>query len=148
MPRFFIVLAILLTFTSDINIASASDFFTGNVIGYTEIQDRFDDIRLKSFVFRSDTLNAKLMSSRQLVSRAKRDTLVRLQDGSISKYTADDIASNLEYLTFSLNNYFANMKSFERTSRKDFRMIANQNLKDADMIYNQLKVITWNASRQ
>ncbi|MFZ4461031.1 MAG: hypothetical protein ACOYN2_00315 [Patescibacteria group bacterium] len=148
MTRFFIVLAILFSFISSANIVSASDFFTNNIVGYTAIEDRFDDIRLKSFIFRSDVLNTKLMDARLFVSKAKRDTLVRLQDGSVSKYTAEDIASNLEYLTYSLNNYFANMKSFERTGRKDFRTIANQNLKDADMIYTQLKAITWNASRQ
>jgi hypothetical protein len=145
----FSVVALILSTNA---VSAGTDFFSNNVIGSDVMSDstvdRIENVRINGYVYRSDALNTKLMETRYFFSKVKRDAISKLQDGSISRYAAEDIANSLEYVAHSMNAYFANMKSYERTGRNDYKKLALQNLKDANMHYDQLKAATWRSVRQ
>ncbi len=148
MTRFLLALvAIISVFANLAPVSAQTDFFEGNIIGNEAFTTRMDAIKMNSYIFRSGALNDKLAQTRYFLSKTKRNTLANLADGTITKYTADDVAGSLEYLTHSMNTYFANMKAYERTSRKIYKTLATQNLGDASAVYNELKAITWNSLR-
>ena len=146
MSRFFALFICLVTLCASTESSFAqTDFFRANIVGSTALETRFDAIAIGNYHFASNALNTKLTQTRFFVYKTKQETLSRLTDGTISTYTAEDIATSLEYLTHSMNTYFTNMWAFECTSKAIYQKLATQNLDDAAMFYDQLKAITQNS---
>lgn len=112
------------------------------------MENRFVRIKITATAPKNAETNAKLTQTRQFVSQVKKEALKRYADGRITRYEAEDIAHELEYLTYSMNEYFRNMGSYERTRNRDYLGLADQNLSDAASSYNRLSGITWGTVRK
>ena len=66
---------------------------------------------------------------------------------TISNYEFDDMKHELSYLSFSMNEYFLNIRAYERSKNREFQALARQNLKDANQSYARLKAVTLKSAR-
>ncbi len=128
----------------------AGDFFQDQVLNLTSkemTREVLQDIRINDVILKSNTEKLRLSQTKFFLAQTKKQIVNRYADGSISSYEFEDMKNELSYLTFSMNQYFANFRAFERSKNRDFQKSAFQNLKDANRNYARLKVVTRQASR-
>jgi hypothetical protein len=84
----------------------------------------------------------------QFLFQVKKEASKRYASGVMSTYELRDFTGEIEYLTHSMNEYFCNQSTFERTNNRDYLRLARQNLNDANMTYARLSAITHANSRK
>lgn len=133
------ILAILaLVSTSSVH----ADFFLDRVVDNSPEKARMENIGLGTYSFANAETANSYRDSLYLLSRVKNEAFQRYSDGRISSYRFADTMNELETLAYSLNNYYANLASFERSKRSTYRSLAMANLVDARSSYARLKAIT------
>ncbi len=148
LSRIFLSIFLLFTFSNTTTHAATKPFFLKEVVKDSAIEDRFSQIKISGGKFKNEETNARLSESRIFVGQVKREALKRYKDGKLSRYEIDDIARELEYLTYSMNQYFENMKSYERNRKSLYLDLANTNLVNAASSYDRLSGITWGTVRK
>ena len=66
----------------------------------------------------------------------------------MNSYEIADFRQELGYLTHTMNEYFKNIETSERTNNRSIRALARQNLRDADQSYGRLSAITQKSTRK
>jgi len=130
--------------------AFAGDFFQDQVIrtaSKSETREVLRDIQIKNVALSDSAAKLRLAQAQFFLNQTKNEVVSRYAQGEISQYEFDDIRNELTYLTHSMNQYFANVRAYERSRNRDFQSMAAQNLKDADQSYSRLKNTTLKAVR-
>lgn len=130
--------------------AFAGDFFQDQVTqptSKTATRELLRDIQVRHVALRGSTEKLRLAQTQFFVAQTKNEIVNRYSRGELSRYELEDIRNELTYLTHSMNQYFANVRAFERSNNRTFQNLATENLKDADQAYLRLKNTTLKASR-
>lgn len=122
--------------------SASADFFLDRVVDDSPEKARIESIGIGSYSFRNAANANSYRDSLFFLSRVKSEAFQRYRDGRISSYRFSDTANELENLAFSLDNYFANLSSFERTGNKFYKNLAIADLSDARASYVRIKAIT------
>ena len=125
-----------------------ASFFEKNIVGTEIAQDRIEQIKIENFTFQNTITATKYAQTKFFIARTKAEILDRYEDGRVNDYELADIANNLEYVTHSMNEYFKNMKAFERSKNRTYRTLALQNLRDANSRHGDLRAVTQKSTRQ
>lgn len=119
-----------------------ADFFLERTVDNAPEKARIERISIGDYAF-SDRKNAATYGdSLFFLSKAKNETYRRYEDGRISYYRFSDAVNELEYLAYHLDNYFANLSSFERTGSRFYKELAMRDLETSRTSYDRLKAVT------
>lgn len=140
MKRFIAGILAILAFVSTSPVHA--DFFLDRIVRNSPEKARMEDLSIKKYSFKNAANAASYRDSLYFVSKVKNETIRRYEDGRISSYRFSDTTNELENLTYSLNQYFANLSDFERTGNHFYRELAMRNLSNAQTTYVRLKAIT------
>lgn len=133
------ILAILaLVSTSSAN----ADFFLERISKNTSEKSRIDRISIGAYSFKNAANANSYRDSLYFLSKVKTEAFRRFEDGRISSYRFDDTVNELETLAYSLDNYFANLSSYEKTGSAFYKNLAMADLSDAQTSYARLKSVT------
>lgn len=128
----------------------ASDFFENQVLqiaGKEATREVLKDIQINNVTLKSNAEKLRLAQTKFFLAQTKKEITNRYAEGTISNYEFDDMRQELSYLSFSMNQYFLNIRSYERSKNQDFQVLARQNLKDANQSYARLKAVTLKSAR-
>ncbi|MDD2744922.1 MAG: hypothetical protein PHU93_00100 [Candidatus Gracilibacteria bacterium] len=128
----------------------ASDFFENQVLqiaGKEATREVLKDIQISNVVLKSSAEKLRLAQTKFFLAQTKKEITNRYAEGTISNYEFDDMKHELSYLSFSMNQYFLNIRAYERSKNRDFQALARQNLKDANQSYARLKAVTLKSAR-
>lgn len=149
MKKYLSILAISLGLLSVSETAlAAGPFFLDRIVQNQSIEDRFAKIRITASALKNPDTNGKLTQTRLFLAQVKKEALRRYENGLMTRYETEDVAHELEYLAYSMNEYFRNMRSYERTKNRAYLNLADQNLDDAAASYDRLSDITWQSVRR
>ncbi|MDQ1344346.1 MAG: hypothetical protein QG650_1067 [Patescibacteria group bacterium] len=122
--------------------AAHADFFLDRVVNDLPEKARMERIGIGSYSFSNQANAASYRDSLFMISRVKNEAYRRYVDGRISSYRFSDTMNELETLSYSLDNYYANLSSFERTGSAFYKNLAMSDLTGARSSYARLKAIT------
>lgn len=128
-----------------------ADFFETNITqnsGKAAAHDLLADLQIRNISLKSGSEKARLAQTQFFLAQTKKETESRFQDGEITQYALCDIKNELSYLVYSMNEYFTNIRSFERSNNATYKKLALQNLDDAQMAYTRLKTVTLQTARR
>lgn len=128
----------------------AADFFESQVLqiaGKEATREVLKDIQINNVVLKSNAEKLRLAQTKFFLAQAKKEITNRYAEGTISNYEFDDMKHELSYLSFSMNEYFLNIRAYERSKNREFQTLARQNLKDANQSYARLKAVTLKSAR-
>ena len=122
--------------------SASADFFLDRVVDNAPEKARIENIGIGSYSFRNETNAASYRDSLFFLTRVKSEAYQRYADGRISSYRFSDTVNELNTMAYSLDNYFANLSSFERTGKAFYKNLAMADLTDARASYARIKAIT------
>ncbi|MFZ3232327.1 MAG: hypothetical protein WA194_02130 [Patescibacteria group bacterium] len=122
--------------------SASADFFLDRVVDNSPEKARIESIGIGSYSFHNETNAASYRDSLFFLTRVKSEAYQRYADGRISSYRFSDTVNELNTLAYSLDNYFANLSSFERTGKTFYKSLAMADLSDARASYARVKAIT------
>ena len=152
--RTFFTLAILPLFIGlfSSSLASAStDFFETNISGNSSksvAHEVFSDIQVREVTLRAVAEKTRLAQTQFFVAQTKQAAESRFAAGELDQYALRDIQNELSYLVHSMNEYFTNVRAFERSKNSVYKKLSAQNMDDAQMAYGRLKAVTLKTARR
>lgn len=127
------------------SVSADTDFFESKI---AQVQSKetaknlFSGIELRNISLRSVTEKNRFSDMQFFLAQTKKEAENRYSAGEINRYEIQDIRNELSYLVHSMNEYFTNVRSFERSSNPVYKKLATQNLSDAKTTYDRLKATT------
>lgn len=140
-----IAMAIALLSIMSTSVSANADFFETKIIqsqSRESAKSLFNGIELRNVSLRSVTEKNRFSDMQFFLAQTKKEAEIRYSAGEIDRYEIQDIRNELGYLVHSMNEYFTNVRSFERSSNPAYKRLASQNLSDAKTTYDRLKVTT------
>jgi hypothetical protein len=138
------VLTTVLAIVAILSTATASaDFFTDRVVSDFPQATRLENVELSSYRFKDPVNEARYRDALYFLSSVKTAVRQRYDNGAMDNYAFSDTLTEIEGLTYSLNQGFANLSLSEKRNKKFYKSLAADDFADAAAAYDRLKAATW-----
>lgn len=137
------IFAIIAIFSLLSTSSASADFFLDRVVKNSPEQTRLNSVNLGNYRFQDSANEAQYRESLFFLSRVKNESYIRYENGRMTPYAFSSLVRELEYLTYHLDNAFANLSDFERTGNDFYKTLAMEDFITSKTSYNRVKAITW-----
>ncbi|MBP8016544.1 hypothetical protein KAZ01_00915 [Candidatus Gracilibacteria bacterium] len=134
-----IIYTILLVFILLLSPTVYGDFFQDNIIGNDIEFEKLDNFTLKPVTFKNSLYSKKYIQSKYFLDQFKDEIKFRYVNEFLSYYDLCDVINDLDYLVYSLNKYYSNLKKYEDTKSKIYYDLSWEHFSNVRLFYNKLK---------